>query len=280
MHRGYIKIWRKVKDSGLYQLPETFTLFMFILTECTHQPRRIGSTLLQRGQYSSGRIELSRQLKQSEQTVRTGLDRLKKLEIITIETTSHGSIYTIVNYELYQQSDSLPNQPNNQPLTSEQPAANQPLTSEQPHNKHINTKHISTEEKNKYIPPIGAELLQDWLKVRKKKRAGDVTERVFKGLQREAFEAGLTDEQAVTVCCERTWQTFMAEWYLKKPNPAWQNVQEARLDVARQIWGNKNGTDRQIIDITPTGSDSRDGARIPETIAGVWESDEREVAGD
>ena len=146
--------------------------------------------------------------------------------------------------------------------------------------EHINTKHISTEDKNKYVPPIGAELLQDWLKVRKKKRAGDVTERVFKGLQREAKEAGITDEQAVTVCCERTWQTFTAEWYLKKPNPAWQNVQEARLDVARQIWGNKNGNDRQIIDIGSGSADQGYGARIPETFIGFREPDEFEVAGD
>ena len=148
MHRGYIKIWRKIKDSGLYQLPETFTLFMFILTEATHQPRRVGSTLLQRGQYSSGRIELARILKQSEQTVRTGLGRLKRLEILTIETTSHGSIYTVVNYSLYQVNEGDANQQTNQPLTSDQPAANQPLTSDQPHNKHKTHKHINTNKKH------------------------------------------------------------------------------------------------------------------------------------
>jgi hypothetical protein len=163
MHRGYVKIWRKIKDSGLYQLPETFTLFMFILTESTHQPRRIGNTLLQRGQYSLGRIELARQLKQSEQTVRTGLKKLEKLEILTIETTSHGSVYTIVNYNLYQVNEGEANQQLNQPLTSDQPAANQPLTSDQPHNKHINTKHINTEEhKQKPTAEYSAGFLKFW----------------------------------------------------------------------------------------------------------------------
>lgn len=163
MHRGYIKIWRKVKDSGLYQLPETFTLFMFILTEATHQPRRIGNTLLNRGQYSSGRIELARTLKQSEQTVRTGLKKLEKLEIITIETTSHGSIYTIVNYDIYQAGDNEANQQNNHQLTSDQPAANHQLTSDQPHNKNINTKHINTEEhKTKPAAEYSAAFLEAW----------------------------------------------------------------------------------------------------------------------
>lgn len=161
MHRGYIKVWRKIKDSGLYQLPETLALFMFILTESTHQPRRIGNTMLNRGQYSSGRIELARQLKQSEQTIRTGLARLAKLEILTIETTNHGSIYTIVNYSIYQDNDGSANQPLNQPLTNEQPAANQPLTNEQPHNKNINTKHINTEECNKERSAAFA--LPDWI---------------------------------------------------------------------------------------------------------------------
>ena len=129
MHRGYIKIWRKIKDSGLYQMPETFALFMHLLTEATHQPRRIGTVQLERGQYVSGRIQLAADLQQTERKIRTGIERLQELEIIIVETTSRYSIYTIVNYNNYQDSD--------QPATSQRPASAQPATSQRPLNKHI-----------------------------------------------------------------------------------------------------------------------------------------------
>lgn len=67
----------------------------------------------------------------------------------------------------------------------------------------------------------------------------------------------------------------------KPPSKGYSGVQEARLECARQIMGGaKNGTDRQIIDITPTGSDSRDRARIPEIFDGVREPTFIEVGGD
>ena len=156
MNRGYIKIWRKIEDSGLYQMPETLALFMFLLTKATHKPRRIGCLLLARGQYSSGRIELARILKQSEQTIRTGLDRLKKLEILTIESTKHGSVYTVVNYNNYQDNE----EQSTIQLTNEQPTANQQLTNEQPTANHItNTETHNTEtHKQNTLAIGGAEL--------------------------------------------------------------------------------------------------------------------------
>lgn len=59
-----------------------------------------------------------------------------------------------------------------------------------------------------------------------------------------------------------------------------QTVQEARLECARQIMGGSNGTDRQIIDITPERPGQGSGARIPEVIAGLRQSNAGEVGGD
>jgi hypothetical protein len=69
-----------------------------------------------------------------------------------------------------------------------------------------------TEKETKYIPPIPKELLDEWMSVRRKKKAGDVTERVFKSIEREATKAGWTVEQAITRCCEKSWVSFEAEW--------------------------------------------------------------------
>ena len=55
MHRGYIKVWRKVQDSGLMQMPNTLALFMHILFSATHKDIKVGTSTgiidLQSGQY-------------------------------------------------------------------------------------------------------------------------------------------------------------------------------------------------------------------------------------
>lgn len=67
------------------------------------------------------------------------------------------------------------------------------------------------------IPPgVPANLLADWLKVRKDKRAGPITETVIAGLAREAEKAGLSIADAVRYCCEAGWQNFTHSYWLKR----------------------------------------------------------------
>jgi hypothetical protein len=63
-----------------------------------------------------------------------------------------------------------------------------------------------------YIPPIPSELLSDYLKVRKAKKAGDLTKTAFEGIEREAKLANLSTEDAIKICCERGWVGFKASW--------------------------------------------------------------------
>lgn len=137
----------------------------------------------------------------------------------------------------------------------------------------IQNRTDTEQKQNKYMPPIGVELLADWLAVRKAKRSGSVTETVFNGVAREAALANLTPEQAVQICCERGWASFKAEWYAKPQVRGNGGVQEARLDTMRQIFGDKHGTNRTIIDITPSHAIESGGTRLPKTLDGVWQPD-------
>lgn len=60
---------------------------------------------------------------------------------------------------------------------------------------------------------VSDELLADWQAVRSAKRAGQLTATAVKGLKNEARKAGLTDSQAIEVCCANGWQGFRAAWY-------------------------------------------------------------------
>jgi hypothetical protein len=66
------------------------------------------------------------------------------------------------------------------------------------------------------IEGVSPELLADYLKVRKAKRAGELTKTAIAGLQREATKAGVTMAQAITACVEFSWQGFNAGWYAER----------------------------------------------------------------
>jgi hypothetical protein len=66
---------------------------------------------------------------------------------------------------------------------------------------------------------VDTEILKQWQAARKKKRAAELSRIVYNAMTREANLAGITLEQAVTVCIERSWITFVADWYKKTLKP-------------------------------------------------------------
>lgn len=170
MHRGYIKIWRKIKDSGLFQLPNALTLFIYMLTEATHKPIRYGTVDLERGQLVTGRHKLSAELKMSERSIRTAIDHLTKLDFIASKATSKYTIYTIVNYGKYQDMDLTSDQVNDQQPTSNRPTTDQQPTTIQEH-KHISTKEIKTSCTTFALPDwVDKDNWDLWMKTRKGKK--------------------------------------------------------------------------------------------------------------
>lgn len=63
---------------------------------------------------------------------------------------------------------------------------------------------------------VDGALAQDYLAVRKDKRAATLTKTALAGLEREANRAGLSLTQAITLCCERGWVGFRADWLQDK----------------------------------------------------------------
>lgn len=58
---------------------------------------------------------------------------------------------------------------------------------------------------------IDGQLAQDYIALRKSHRA-PITQTALNGIEREANNAGLSLEQALTICCERGWRGFNASW--------------------------------------------------------------------
>jgi uncharacterized protein YdaU (DUF1376 family) len=63
---------------------------------------------------------------------------------------------------------------------------------------------------------VDEKVITAFVAMRKSLRA-PITELAVDGIKREASKAGITLEQALTMCCERSWRGFKAEWVKDKP---------------------------------------------------------------
>lgn len=125
-------MWRRTLDSGLLQHPRALQLFMHLLLTATSRPcRRIvagGAVDLKPGDVVTGRERLAQELGATVREIRTAMDILKKMEIVTSKATNKYSIVSIINWNRYQQERPA-ERPANQP--AERPASDQQATTEQ-----------------------------------------------------------------------------------------------------------------------------------------------------
>lgn len=135
MDRGYIKLWRKIVDNEVMTSADACQMLLFLMGKSTHRPHKImvsGQVIVLRpGQFFAGRKQLALALKSTEQRVRTALKNLEKCGIINQQTTTKGTLISLINWDKYQGDQPAVNQEPNQRLTSGQPAPNQRLTTKQ-----------------------------------------------------------------------------------------------------------------------------------------------------
>lgn len=102
---GWIKIHRRLTEWEWYTDINTFKLFMHFLLKANHKENTHRGQLVKRGQLVTGRFKLSSETGLSERQVRTALDKLLATNEVTNETTNKNSLITIINYDLYQNSE-------------------------------------------------------------------------------------------------------------------------------------------------------------------------------
>lgn len=128
MERGYVKLWRKALDSGLLQNGPAWQLCGYLLLKASHKSRKsiFGGVVcdLQAGEAVFGRSKAANDLCLSEQQIRTALNLLKKMEILTTRATNKFTVISFVNWGKYQDEQPATNQQDNTQATSTQPTLN------------------------------------------------------------------------------------------------------------------------------------------------------------
>ena len=122
--RGFVAFPRGLTDWEWYTEPNTARLFFHLLLTANWQEKQWQGITIHPGELVTSRASLAKQLRMSEQSVRTALEHLRSTNWITIRTGPKYSVITLNNYV----SITGLNQLTNQLSTSYQPATNQLLT--------------------------------------------------------------------------------------------------------------------------------------------------------
>lgn len=110
MERGYIKFWRKIEDSAIFQNEGLLKVAIWCLLRANHKEtflqvrtgRGFSEVRLLPGAFLFGRESAAQKLNMSPSTVWKRILKLKKLDFLNIESNSHYSIINIVNWIIYQ----------------------------------------------------------------------------------------------------------------------------------------------------------------------------------
>ena len=143
MEQGFIKLHRSILDWEWFDDNITFKVFVYLLLNAQWEDFRYRGYEVPRGSLVIGRKRMSKELRMSEQSIRTSLNHLKSTNEITIQSTNKFSLVTIVNWDKYQGKDDENNQQTNQQI-NQQSTNNQPTTNHIIRNKEY--KNIRREE--------------------------------------------------------------------------------------------------------------------------------------
>ena len=124
---GWIKLHRKVLESGIIKNHRLWAFWCWCLLKATHHEidQVVGSQIvhLLPGQLIFGRKVASIDLNMTERQVRTSLNFCLNVDRnMTIQPTNKFSILTIVNWDTYQHIDGETDQQTDQQTTSKRPA--------------------------------------------------------------------------------------------------------------------------------------------------------------
>lgn len=104
MHRGYVKLWRKIVDSGIINHPELLQTFIWILVNAAHEPKKVMGVELQPGQLVLGRYVLSAALRIKPDAAYKRLKTLsnKKWSMCSLQSSDRYTVVSVCNWESYQ----------------------------------------------------------------------------------------------------------------------------------------------------------------------------------
>lgn len=102
MEGNYIKLYRDVLEWGWYRNPNTCRLFIHMLLKANWKDGKFEGKVIERGSFVSSTRRLSEELDMTIDEIRTAIKHLEDEKVITKQTTNKYTVFTVKNYNLYQ----------------------------------------------------------------------------------------------------------------------------------------------------------------------------------
>ena len=163
---GFIKIDKKILEWEWYKDEHTKNFFFHCLLKANWKEGRFKGMTIERGQFVASLPVLSDELSLTVNEIRTAIKHLKITGEITVKVYQKFSVFTVVNYDLYQCESQAESQTNHRQITDKSQADNRQITGKsQPINRLLTTieeekeykedkKERKEEGKNINTPPI------------------------------------------------------------------------------------------------------------------------------
>jgi hypothetical protein len=160
MHRGFLKLHRKIVDWEWYSDIKVKSLYIDLLLHANIEDKKWQGKVIKKGQQITSIEHLSIRNGMSKQEVRTALDKLVKSGNINKQTTNKYTLITIDKYDIFNPLQQGEQQTTNNQLTNEQQTNNKPSTTtkelkEFKNDKNNNNKH-ATGSQMSYLKSLGA----------------------------------------------------------------------------------------------------------------------------
>ncbi|MEE0837691.1 MAG: hypothetical protein ACLUNP_09420 [Ruminococcus sp.] len=124
LENGFVKFDRKIANWRWYHDVNTFKLFFHLIITANYEPKPFENITVKRGQRVASYQSLAAETQMSVQNVRTALNHLISTGEVTRQSTSKYTVFTIVNYNMYQDNQQTNQQTANKQLTNNQQTAN------------------------------------------------------------------------------------------------------------------------------------------------------------
>lgn len=147
MNKGFIKLHRRFLEWRWFHDRNVTHLFLFLLLACNYKKKAFENLEIMPGQLVSSYGVLSGRTGLTIRQVRTSINKLKATGEVTSISTSKYTVFTVVNWENYQSSDTVNDTPNDKQMTSKRQTNDKPATSE----RQTNDKRMTTIKEGKNI---------------------------------------------------------------------------------------------------------------------------------
>lgn len=102
---NYIKVYRSMLEWKWYSDINTSRLFLHMLLKANWKAGKFQGTTVPRGSFVSSIKKLSEESELTEREIRTAISHLKSTGEVTSKATNKFTVFTVVNYKLYQSND-------------------------------------------------------------------------------------------------------------------------------------------------------------------------------